>query len=67
MIGMTVTDKQVDILKAAAFDEHELLLRAYMDCVEQFSRSVVAGRSQAEAIRLLRNWQTAFEKIGKHR
>jgi hypothetical protein len=59
---MSVTERQMEIIKAA-LDERELLERAYLDAIEEFSRSTMCGRSTSDAIRLLHNWKNAFQKM----
>ena len=51
----------MDIIKASISDDR-LLERAYMDCIEQFSRFLICGRSRRESIMLLENWRGLFER-----
>jgi hypothetical protein len=62
---MTVTEKQFEIIKAAAFDQDALLQQAFVDAVEAFAKGTMCNRTTAESIRVLHNWAATFRRLEK--
>lgn len=61
----TDTKHQMEMIRASAFDEQELLTRAFMDAIEQFAKTMIRNRTAAESIRLMHNWQGTFQRMEK--
>lgn len=60
---MTVTEKQVDAILAAAVDDNELRNLALVDGIEAFVRAATHRRTARETIEMLSHWQRVFEKL----
>ena len=65
-----MTTKTVPVIDIPAIQqalgEEELLERALLDCIQEFSRHACVGRPIAEAIVVLDSWRNLFEKMRRH-
>jgi hypothetical protein len=57
----------IEKIRTDAFNEDELLHRAFCDTADALCRLAVNGRTTAEAIRILESWRNTLETAERNR
>lgn len=60
---MTVTS--INEIKAATFDQDELIKGAFLECLEELARFAILDRPPRDAVRILSSWTDTFSAPGR--